>query len=36
MRSDHANAESTVSGNQTNIPARIRRELGIDDGDQLR
>ncbi|UIP00393.1 AbrB/MazE/SpoVT family DNA-binding domain-containing protein [Halobaculum sp. CBA1158] len=29
-------AESTVSGNQANIPARIRRELDIDDGDHLR
>ena len=36
MISDHTNAESTVSGNQTNIPARIRRELEIDDGDHLR
>jgi bifunctional DNA-binding transcriptional regulator/antitoxin component of YhaV-PrlF toxin-antitoxin module len=25
-----------VSGNQANIPARIRRELDIDDGDHLR
>ncbi|WP_082677773.1 AbrB/MazE/SpoVT family DNA-binding domain-containing protein [Haloferax sp. Q22] len=33
--SDPVDAESTVSGNQANIPARIRRELGIDDGDQL-
>jgi len=29
-------AESTVSGNRANIPARIRRELDIDDGDHLR
>lgn len=36
MSSDGVDAESTVSGNQANIPARIRRELGIDDGDQLR
>jgi bifunctional DNA-binding transcriptional regulator/antitoxin component of YhaV-PrlF toxin-antitoxin module len=36
MSSDRVDAESTVSGNQANIPARIRRELGIDDGDQLR
>ncbi|WP_257298071.1 AbrB/MazE/SpoVT family DNA-binding domain-containing protein [Haloarchaeobius sp. FL176] len=36
MSSDHTDAESKVSGNQANIPARIRRELGIDDGDQLR
>ncbi|RDZ63856.1 AbrB family transcriptional regulator [Haloferax sp. Atlit-12N] len=36
MSSDPVDAESTVSGNQATIPARIRRELGIDDGDQLR
>lgn len=36
MSSDRIDAESKVSGNQANIPARIRRELGIDDGDQLR
>ena len=36
MSSDDIRAESTVSGNQANIPARIRRELDIDDGDQLR
>lgn len=36
MGSDRIDAESKVSGNQANIPARIRRELGIDDGDQLR
>lgn len=36
MSSDWIDAESKVSGNQANIPARIRRELGIDDGDQLR
>lgn len=36
MSSDSADAESKVSGNQANIPARIRRELGIDDGDHLR
>lgn len=36
MSSDRIDAESNVSGNQANIPARIRRELGIDDGDQLR
>lgn len=36
MSSDRVDAESKVSGNQANIPARIRRELGIDDGDQLR
>ncbi|ELZ68614.1 AbrB/MazE/SpoVT family DNA-binding domain-containing protein [Haloferax sp. Atlit-10N] len=36
MSSEPVDAESKVSGNQANIPARIRRELGIDDGDQLR
>jgi antitoxin component of MazEF toxin-antitoxin module len=36
MSSDRTDAESTVSGNQANIPARIRHELEIDDGDQLR
>ncbi|WP_226005325.1 AbrB/MazE/SpoVT family DNA-binding domain-containing protein [Natrinema salinisoli] len=36
MSSDRTDAESKVSGNQANIPARIRHELGIDDGDQLR
>lgn len=36
MGTDRTDAESKVSGNQANIPARIRRELGIDDGDQLR
>lgn len=36
MSSDGVDAESKVSGNQANIPARIRRELDIDDGDQLR
>lgn len=36
MSSDRVDAESKVSGNQANIPARIRRELDIDDGDQLR
>lgn len=36
MSSDRVDAESKVSGNQANIPARIRRELGIDDGDRLR
>lgn len=34
MSSDRIVAESKVSGNQANIPARIRRELEIDDGDQ--
>lgn len=33
MSSDSIDAESKVSGNQANIPARIRRELDIDDGD---
>lgn len=36
MSSERIDAESKVSGNQANIPARIRRELDIDDGDQLR
>ncbi|MFC6962916.1 AbrB/MazE/SpoVT family DNA-binding domain-containing protein [Halocatena marina] len=36
MSSKRVDAESKVSGNQANIPARIRRELDIDDGDQLR
>lgn len=36
MSNDRIDAESKVSGNQANIPARIRRELEIDDGDQLR
>lgn len=36
MSSDRIDAESRVSGNQANIPARIRRELRIDDGDHLR
>lgn len=36
MSSDHVDAESKVSGNQANIPARIRRELDIEDGDRLR
>lgn len=29
-------SESKVSGNQANIPAHIRRELDIDDGDRIR
>lgn len=29
-------AESKVSGNQANIPAYVRRELDIEDGDRLR
>jgi len=36
MSSDPIDTESKVSGNQANIPAQIRRELGIDDGDHLR
>lgn len=36
MSSDRIDGESKVSGNQANIPARIRRELEIDDGDYLR
>ena len=36
MSSDRTDAESKVSGNQANIPARVRRELDIDDGDRLR
>lgn len=36
MSSEHVDSESKVSGNQANIPARIRRELDIDDGDRLR
>jgi len=35
MSSDRIDAESKVSGNQANIPARIR-ELNIDDGDRNR
>lgn len=36
MSSNGVDSESKVSGNQANIPARIRRELDIDDGDRLR
>jgi bifunctional DNA-binding transcriptional regulator/antitoxin component of YhaV-PrlF toxin-antitoxin module len=36
MSGDRVDSESKVSGNQANIPARIRRELDIDDGDRLR
>jgi bifunctional DNA-binding transcriptional regulator/antitoxin component of YhaV-PrlF toxin-antitoxin module len=36
MGSEGVDAESKVSGNQANIPAHIRRELDIDDGDTLR
>lgn len=35
MSSKRTDAESKVSGNQANIPARIRRKLDIEDGDQL-
>ena len=36
MSSERIDSESKVSGNQANIPARIRRELDIEDGDKLR
>lgn len=36
MSGERIDAESKVSGSQANLPARIRRELGIDDGDHLR
>ncbi|MFC7019242.1 MULTISPECIES: AbrB/MazE/SpoVT family DNA-binding domain-containing protein [Haloarcula] len=36
MSSERVDSESKVSGNQANIPARIRRELDIVDGDKLR
>ncbi|MFW5896114.1 MAG: AbrB/MazE/SpoVT family DNA-binding domain-containing protein [archaeon] len=36
MSSEGVDSESKVSGNQANIPARIRRKLDIDDGDKLR
>lgn len=36
VSSDRFVGESTVSGNHATIPARIRRELGIHDGDRLR
>jgi len=36
MSSECVDSESKVSGNQANIPARIRRELDIGDGDKLR
>ena len=36
MSSEGVDSESKVSGNQANIPARIRRELDIGDGDKLR
>ncbi len=36
MGSESVDSESKVSGNQANIPASIRQELDIDDGDKLR
>jgi antitoxin component of MazEF toxin-antitoxin module len=36
MSSERVDSESKVSGNQANIPASIRDELDIDDGDRLR
>lgn len=36
MRRDREAVESTVSGSQVTLPASIRRELGIADGDRLR
>ena len=36
MSGESVDSESKVSGNQANIPAHIRRELEIDDGDKLR
>ena len=36
MSSDRIDCENTVSGDQANIPDRIRRELDTDDGDRLR
>jgi antitoxin component of MazEF toxin-antitoxin module len=36
MSREGVGSESKVSGNQANIPARIRQELDIDDGDKLR
>lgn len=36
MSSEGVDSESKVSGNQANIPARIRKKLDIDDGDKLR
>lgn len=36
MSSEGVDSESKVSGNQANIPVRIRRALDIDDGDTLR
>ncbi len=36
MSNESVESESKVSGNQANIPAHIRRELDIGDGDTLR
>ncbi|EMA50699.1 AbrB/MazE/SpoVT family DNA-binding domain-containing protein [Halococcus salifodinae] len=36
MSSETFVSESRVSGNQASIPAPIRRELDIDDGDLVR
>ena len=36
MRFDTADAETEVSGNTTTVPASIRRELDVEDGDHLR
>jgi len=36
MSGERVDSESKVSGDQATIPARIRRELDIDDGDKLR
>jgi antitoxin component of MazEF toxin-antitoxin module len=36
MSSEGVDSESKVSGNQANIPAHIRKELDINDGDKLR
>lgn len=36
MSSERVDAESTVSGTRATIPARVRRELDIEDGDHLR
>lgn len=36
MSNGSVDSESKVSGNQANIPAYIRQQLNIDDGDRLR
>lgn len=36
MTETTAVGEGKVSGNQASIPANIRRELGIEDGDVIR